>query len=149
MSIEEEVRSFQVAVVKGMGLDLSVEVASTEENVVVEMRGPERDEVLQARAELLDSFQYLLNRIFGSRLEGRRVVVDCEGFRKGKEEELRQIAQKVSERVRLTGSEEVLGLMNPHERRIVHLAVGEQEGVTTASDGDGFLKRITILPQPR
>jgi len=33
--------------------------------------------------------------------------------------------------------------------RIVHLAVGEQEGVTTASDGDGFLKRITILPQPR
>ncbi len=49
--------------------------------------------------------------------------------------------------MRTTGSKEALSPMNPHERRIVHLEVAEQEGVTTVSEGDGFLKRITILPE--
>ena len=90
---------------------------------------------------------YLLNRVFATRLSGQRIVTDCDGFRMRKEEELRQIAQRVSQRVKLTGTQEVLGLMNPHERRIVHMAVAEEEGVTTESDGEGFMKRITILPQ--
>ena len=147
MSIEEEILAFQREVVGRMGLDLKVELASTEEGVRIEMAGPDRDEVLQDRAELLETFQYLLNRIFGSRLEAGRVVVDCDGFRQKSEDELRQIAQRLSERVRLTGMKEVLGLMNPHERRIVHLEVAEQEGVTSVSEGEGFLKRIAILPE--
>ena len=146
MSIEEEIQAFQLEVVERMGLDLKVSAETTDESVRLEMTGPDRDEVLQDKAELLETFQYLLNRIFGARLEDRRVVVDCDGFRKRKEDELQQIAQRIAERVRSTGTQEVLGLMNPHERRIVHLEVAEQEGVTTVSDGDGFLKRITILP---
>ena len=147
MSIEEEVRAFQTEVVERMGFDLRVEVESTDENILVEVSGPDRDDVLQEKAELLETFQYLLNRVFATRLSGRRIVADCDGFRMRKEEELRQIAQKVSERVKLTGDKEALGQMNPHERRIVHMAVAEEEGVTTESDGDGFLKRITILPE--
>ena len=146
MGIEEEIRAFQEDVVRRMGLDLEVAVESTDESVLLEMTGPDRDDVLQDRAELLETFQYLLNRIYGIRLGERRVVVDCDGFRKRKEAELRQIAQRICERVRTTGNKEVLGLMNPHERRIVHLEVAEQDGVTTVSDGDGFLKRITIQP---
>ena len=147
MSVEEEILVFQREVLHRMGLDLKVELASTEEAVCVEMAGGDRDEVLQDRAELLETFQYLLNRIFGSRLEPRRIVVDCDGFRQKKEDELRQIAQRLSQRVRTTGAKEVLALMNPHERRIVHLEVAEQEGVTSMSEGEGFLKRITILPE--
>jgi len=147
VGIEEEIRAFQEDVVRRMGLDLEVAVESTEESVLLEMTGPDRDDVLQDRAELLETFQYLLNRIYGIRLGERRVVVDCDGFRKRKEAELRQIALRICERVRTTGDKEVLGLMNPHERRIVHLEVAEQDGVTTVSEGDGFLKRITILPE--
>lgn len=146
MGVAEEVGGFQKELVERMGLDLRVAVESNEEYVHVEISGPDRDEVLQDRAELLEAFQYLLNRIFASRLEGRRIVADCEGFRERKEEELRQIALRVSERVKRTGEKEVLGRMNPHERRIVHLAVAEVEGVTTVSSGEGFLKHITILP---
>ena len=146
MSIEQEVQAFQAEMIERMGFDLQVEVESTDENILVELSGPDRDEVLQEKAELLETFQYLLNRAFATRLSGRRIVADCEGYRQRKEEELRQIAQRVSERVKLTGAKEVLGRMNPHERRIVHMAVAEQEGVTTESDGEGFMKRITILP---
>ena len=147
MSIEEEVQAFQAEVLERMGLDLGVEVESTDENILVEISGPDRDDLLQEKAELLETFQYLLNRVFGARLSGRRIITDCDGFRTRKEEELQQIAQRVSQRVKLTGTQEVLGLMNPHERRIVHMAVAEEEGVTTESDGEGFMKRITILPQ--
>jgi len=147
MTIEEEIRAFQQEVLDRMGLELEVSAESTEESVRLEMTGPDRDEVLQDRAELLETFQYLLNRIFGPRLDDRRVVVDCDGFRMRKEAELRQIAQRIAERVRTTGNRETLGLMNPHERRIVHLEVAEQPGVTSVSDGDSFMKRITILPE--
>ncbi len=146
MGVAEEVGGFQKELVERMGLDLRVAVESNEEYVHVEISGPDRDEILQDRAELLEAFQYLLNRIFASRLEGRRIVADCEGFRERKEEELRQIALRVSERVKRTGEKEVLGQMNPHERRIVHLAVADVEGVTTVSSDEGFLKHITILP---
>ncbi len=149
MSVEEEVRAFQAEVLERMGFDLRIEVESTDENILVEMSGPDRDDLLQEKAELLETFQYLLNRVFATRLSGQRIVTDCDGFRMRKEEELRQIAQRVSQRVKLTGTQEVLGLMNPHERRIVHMAVAEEEGVTTESDGEGFMKRITILPLSR
>jgi spoIIIJ-associated protein len=75
-----------------------------------------------------------------------RILVDCDGFRRKKEEELKQIAQRISERVRMTGQSEELGMMNPYERRIIHLAVADEEGVTSESAGNGFLKRVVIFP---
>jgi spoIIIJ-associated protein len=46
----------------------------------------------------------------------------------------------------MTGQSEELGMMNPYERRIVHLAVADEEGVTSESSGNGFLKRVIIYP---
>jgi len=51
------------------------------------------------------------------------------------------MAQKVKE----TGKEEILDVMNPYERRIVHIAVNQISGLTTESLGDGFLKKIRIF----
>ena len=52
-----------------------------------------------------------------------------------------------SKRVKLTWVGEILGRMNFHERRIIHMAVAEEEGGTTESKGEGFMKGITILSQ--
>jgi len=127
--------------------DLSVSVEDSDpETLRVELSGEDREELIRNRAEVLEVFQYLSNRIFGRELEGRRLVVDCDGYRAGKEAELKEIAARVSERVKRSGQEEELGRMNPYERRIVHLAVAEMEGVTTESEGDGVMKRVIILP---
>lgn len=144
-SIEDEIRAFQVEVLRHMRLNLDVEVESKEDHLELKMNGPDRDGLLQNRAELLEAFQYLLNRIFGRRL-GKRILADCDGFRGRKEEELRQIAKRVAEKVKLTGTKQELGLMNPYERRIVHLTVAAEEGVSSSSHGEGFLKRITVMP---
>jgi len=128
--------------------DLEVRVEEIEgETIRVDLEGEDRDLVLCNRAEVLESLQYLLNRMFArDNREGQRILVDCDDYRARKEAELREIALRVSDRVRRTGEREELGLMNPYERRIVHLAVAETEGVTTVSAGEGVMKRVIILP---
>lgn len=145
-SVEKEVQEFLSQMVQMMHLELHTKVESTEDNLKVELSGPDRDIVLQSRAELLEAFQYLLNRTFSRSARGVRILVDCDGFRRKKEEELQQIAVRVSERVRLTGQSEELGMMNPYERRIVHLSIAEEDGVSSESAGDGFMKRVVIFP---
>ena len=131
-----------------LGWDLAVHVEPIEgETIRVDLSGEDRDIVLCNRAEVLESLQYLLNRMISrENRDPQRILVDCDGYRAQKEAELREIALRVSDRVRRTGAREELGLMNPYERRIVHLAVAETEGVTTASAGEGVMKRVIILP---
>jgi spoIIIJ-associated protein len=147
LPFEELVRDFVEDMIDCLDWDIAVELGDEDEETLrIELSGEDRDVMMQNRAELLEVFQYLLNRIFGRELGEKRVLVDCDGYRARKELELKEIAARVSERVLLSGEEEKLDLMNPHERRVVHLAVAEKEGVTTESSGDGLMKRVIILP---
>jgi spoIIIJ-associated protein len=139
--------SYVVGMMELLGWHLAVSVEEQADGtIVVNLSGDDRDVVLCNRAEVLESLQYLLNRSFVRDKEGQRILVDCDGYRARKEAELREIALRVSNRVRRTGEREELGLMNPYERRIVHLAVAETEGVRTESTGEGVMKRVVILP---
>lgn len=145
--MEAKAERFFRSMIELLEWDLSVSVSRTEDDTLrVDLAGEDGELFLMNRAELLEAVQYLANRAFGRERGGDRLLVDCNGFRTRKEAELREIARRVSERVRLTGDRVELGLMNPYERRIVHLAVAENEGVTTASTGDGVMKRVIILP---
>jgi len=78
-------------------------------------------------------------------LDGKqRVQVDCLGFRRGKDAELRQMARFLAERAKRTGLEQKLGPLNPYERRVVHLAVAEDPTVASESIGDAFMKTVLI-----
>ncbi len=146
-SLAGDVREFMEQMVEHLDWELGVDIVESDPEVLrVVLSGEDRDLMLQNGAEILDVFQYLSNRIFGRDLDDRRLVVDCDGYRARKEIELQEIAERVSERVKRTGEEEELSRMNPYERRIVHLAVAEIEGVTTESEGEGVMKRVVIFP---
>ncbi|HSF18692.1 MAG TPA: R3H domain-containing nucleic acid-binding protein [Vicinamibacteria bacterium] len=146
-SLAGAVEEFTSRMVACLAWDLAVSVGEGDDDTVhVELSGEDRELVVRNRAEILEVIQYLLNRIFARELGEGRVVVDCDGFRARKEAELIEIANRVCERVRLTGRKEELGLMNPYERRIVHLAVAKKQGVRTESAGDGLMKRVVIHP---
>ena len=133
--------------VEHLDWELGVDIVESDPEVLrVDLSGEDRELMIRNRAEILDVFQYLANRIFGRDLDERRLMVDCEGYRARKELELKEIAARVSERVKRSGEEEELGRMNPYERRIVHLAVAEIDGVTTESEGEGVMKRVVIFP---
>jgi len=73
--------------------------------------------------------------------------VDALGFRKTKDEELRQTAKRLIDLARTTKVPQEMGPLNPYARRLVHLTVAEEPGMSSESIGDAFLKIIVISSQ--
>jgi spoIIIJ-associated protein len=76
----------------------------------------------------------------------KRLMVDCQGYRRGLESQLVEDALAAAEQVRKTRQALELAPMNPYERRLVHIALQDEKGVSAASSGDGFIKTIVISP---
>ncbi len=131
---------------RGLGLEVTFSARGEELALEVDVPAPDRELLLDRKGEALNAVQYLLNRILYRGRKGKRIHVDSEGFRKQREEEIVEIAMLTAEKVRARGEESVLSPLNPYERRLVHLALQEVEGVETRSLGDGFLKRVAIVP---
>ncbi len=129
-----------------MGLDIRASARDDQDTIQVDLAGVDRDYLLSRKGEGLGALQYLLNRIIYRGRKGKKIQVDCGGFRKLHEEEIVEIAVRTAEKVKACGEESLLSPLNPYERRLVHLALAEIGGVETRSVGDGFLKRIAILP---
>jgi len=142
----DEVEALASRIVKGLELDLAVSVHEGEESIEVDVTGPDRDYLLDRRGEPLNALQYLLNRIVYRGRRGRKIHVDSEGFRRVREDEIVEIALRTAEKVKERDEECVMSPLNPYERRLVHMALGEVDGVATRSIGDGFLKRVAIFP---
>ena len=99
------------------------------------------------RGETLQSLQYLLNVMVSGKYDGDNVFsLDIEQYRRRREQSLLEMAERVAEEVRDTGDVITLEPMSAAERRIVHLALEEQDGVSTQSVGQGSDRQIEVLP---
>ena len=128
---------------------LSLEVR-TEENdaqVVVRLYGRDMRRLTERHGELLDAIQVLANKAFVGRKLEKDIELDCGAFKGKRIEQLEQTAREVADRVRRDRREQLLPAMTPIERRIVHLALADDADVATESRGDGFYKRVAIVPK--
>ena len=141
-----EVESLTERILIGLGLDVRAKANDTEAAIVVDLTGRDGDFLLSRKGEGLSALQYLLNRIIYRGRRGKKIQVDCGGFRRMREDEIVEIARRSAEKAKARGEETLLSPLNPYERRLVHVALAEIGGVTTRSVGDGFLKRIAIVP---
>jgi len=138
---ENAVADFLETLMHVFPLELTYQIKKKNDFVFVIFDGEDKQILLWKDGALLLALQHVLNKI-----SSQKVQVDCEFFRKRKEKKLREYAQDVARQVYDTGRNEILDLMNPYERRIVHLAVNQVPGITSESLGDGFLKRVKIFP---
>jgi spoIIIJ-associated protein len=144
MSVQEKVRDVVQRVLAAMGLPLDVQVVDAPDAIRIEISGPGGETLLKRKAEALDALQQIVNTGFRRELDDdRSFVVDCLGYRKGKDEELRQMARFMIEKAKSVGPQE-MGPLNPYARRIVHLTVAEDPSVASESIGDAFLKTVII-----
>ncbi len=125
-------------------LELNYQVKRRGDIIFVIFEGPDKAMLLRNDGSLLLALQHVLNKI-----SPVKVQVDCEFFRKRKEKKLKDYAQRVARQVSDSGREEILDLMNPYERRIIHIVANETPGVTSESIGEGFLKKVKIFKVPR
>jgi spoIIIJ-associated protein len=113
--------------------------------MVFELIGDDVEPLLANRGEGLNGLEVLTSRIAAKKL-GRPVHprVDAEGFRAHQKESLEELALRSAEEVKRTRRPQLLPLLPPAERRLVHLALAEDPDVETESEGEGFLKRVSV-----
>jgi len=144
MNVQEKVGGLVRNVLTAMGLTLDVEVLDTPDAIRVEISGDGGEVLLKRKGEVLDALQQIVNTGFRRELDDdRSFVVDCMGYRRGKDDELKQIARFTMEKAKQSGPQE-MGPLNPYSRRLVHLTVAEDPAMSSESIGDAFLKTVII-----
>lgn len=145
MPSNADIAEFVEKVAHAMGLELQAETEELPDGLRVNLVGDDGNVLIRRQGEALAALQHVVAAVYrNDAAEKRRLVVDCLGFRKGKDAELGQMATFLAEKARSSGLAQEIGPLNPYERRIVHLAVGEIESVTSESIGDAFEKTVII-----
>jgi spoIIIJ-associated protein len=144
-NLDARVVDFILSVTSAMGLELEAATEETPDHLRVNLTGDGADTLLHRKGEALDALQVIVNTAFRRDERGdRHYVVDSLGFRKSKDDELRQMARFLMEKARTSGTPQEIGPLNPYARRIVHLTVAEDDAMTSESIGDAFLKTVVI-----
>jgi spoIIIJ-associated protein len=123
-SLSTRVAEFVEDVVDAMELDVDVQLEDMPDHVRVNLDGDDGSVFVRRKGEALDALQHIVNTAFRRDVDaGRRIVVDCLEFRKGKDRELKQMTRFLMDKVRSTGIPQEIGPLNSYARRLVHLAV--------------------------
>ena len=145
MSLTTEITGFVQNVVKAMGVELTAHVEESPEGTRINLEGEDGGVFVRRGGEGLQALQHLVATAFRKQLgDDNRILIDCNGFRKDKDAELKQMAKFMVEKARSSGAAQEMGPLNPYERRIVHMAIAECPGATSESIGDAFMKTVMI-----
>jgi spoIIIJ-associated protein len=145
MSLTSEIAGFVQNVVKAMGVELTARVEESPEGTRINLEGDDGGVFVRRGGEGLQALQHLVATAFRKQLgDDNRIIIDCNGFRKDKDAELKQMAKFMAEKARSSGVSQEMGPLNPYERRIVHMAIAEYPGATSESIGDAFMKTVVI-----
>ena len=127
------------------GLDLRASASEAEGGCVINIDGADAPMLRSEGGELLDALEHFVNQSFTRALpHGERIVCDVDDFRSMRETELRAMARHAADRVRSTGVPFTFGPMNASERRVIHVALADDEGLHTESVGEGNARRLKV-----
>lgn len=132
-------------IIQAMDLDISFTVQEGDECWNVDFEGNDVRILIGRRGETLNSLQLIANLIINKQMDERiHLVLDAENYRKRREETLRRLARRLSERVKHSRSDIALEPMTPQERRIIHMELQENPWVYTTSRGEEPYRKVII-----
>jgi spoIIIJ-associated protein len=144
----ERVREVVTRVVSSLGLDASVEISETAEEIRATVDGPDEfGRLIGRHGQTIDALQHIAWRAaFHDSDDRKAVVVDAAGYRGRREEALqRQADRAASEAVRF-GRPVELEPMSASERKTVHNYLADRHDVETHSEGDEPERRLVVSP---
>ena len=95
--------------------------------------------------QTLDALQYLTNLVANKNSSERiRIIIDVEDYRERRIETLSRLAVRLADKVKRNGERVVLEPMNPHERKIIHMALQNDRRITTLSEGEEPYRKVII-----
>ena len=130
------------------GAEISFEKKS--DRILFYIKGDNIAILIGKQGQTLEAMQYLVEKIVNKHGEQRiRIQIDIEGYLEKRQNNLKGLAGRLAEKAKRSGKPITIGQMNAHDRRIVHLALRDDSGVRTQSVGDGFLKKLLIVPRKK
>ncbi len=128
-------------------LNAVCELVSDGDKVEINIKSTESNHIIGRHGEVLDSLQSLAGAVANiGRDDYKRVVVDCEGYRAGREKTLTELAQRLAKKAVERQRRVTLEPMNPYERRVIHSALSDSEEVKTVSSGKEPARFVVIIP---
>jgi spoIIIJ-associated protein len=116
--------------------------------ILINVSGNDLSILIGRQAETLNALQYISSLIIGKEL-GRSVpvIIDVEGYRQRREQQIRQLARRMADQAIKTGRRQILEPMPANERRLIHLELRDNPQVTTESTGEEPRRKVTIIPK--
>lgn len=140
-------KEFLQKIFGAMKIDVAMEkfINKNDGSVTFKLHGSDMGILIGKHGQTLDSLQYLTNLVANKNSAERvRVIIDVEDYRDRRVETLTRLASRLAEKVKRTGERVALEPMNPHERKIIHMALQGDRRVTTLSEGDEPHRHVVI-----
>jgi len=125
-------------------------VEENRDDVLLNIKGEKSAILIGKHGQTLDALQYIVQKIINRKSEKKlRITVDIEGYREKRKASLTHLAIRLGEKVKRTGKPVTISPMNAHDRRIIHIALKNDNMLRTRSGGNGSLKKLIIYPNKR
>lgn len=140
-------KEFLLKIFAAMNIKVVMEKFVSKEDgaVTFKLHGADMGILIGKHGQTLDSLQYLTNLVANKNSADRiRIMIDIEDYRERRAHTLTRLALRLAERVKRSGERVVLEPMNPHERKIIHMALQNDSRVNTLSEGEDPYRRVAI-----
>lgn len=119
-------------------------------NLIFNVEGGNAAVLIGKRGQTLDAIQYLVEKIVNKHSQKRlRLQVDVEGYLESRKKNLEDLAFRLAQKAQKNRKPMTIGQLKPQERRVVHLALKDYPDVRTQSVGEGFIRKLMIIPQKK
>ncbi len=128
--------------------DATISIEEKSNRFCFNVKGGNSAVLIGKRGQTLEAMQYIVEKIVNKKRKERvGIQVDVEGYLEKRRISLEKTAFRLAEKVKRTGKPATIGQMNSHDRRIVHIALKDDDMVRTQSMGDGILRKLVIFPK--
>ncbi|MEN8211740.1 MAG: RNA-binding cell elongation regulator Jag/EloR [Thermodesulfobacteriota bacterium] len=130
--------------------DATVSHETQNDRLTLSIEGGNAGILIGRKGQTLDAMQFLTDKIINRKSDARvRVRVDIEGYMETRKANLEHLAYKMADKAKKTGRPATINQMSAQDRRIVHLALKDDNKVRTQSMGDGYYRRLVIFPKKK
>ncbi len=130
--------------------DAKVAAETQSDRLTLKIEGGNAGILIGRKGQTLDAMQFLTDKIINRKSDARvRVRVDIEGYMETRKANLKHLAYKMADKAKKTGRPATINQMSAQDRRIVHLALKDDNKVRTQSMGDGYYRRLVIFPKKK
>jgi spoIIIJ-associated protein len=145
----EHAAAFADELVRTMGFTATVRTQIDEDDIDVMVEGDNLGVLVGPRGVTLQALEEVVRAAVQRHAGGHsaRVHVDVAGYRQRRREALAAFARQVADEVKASGSARSLEPMGSSDRKVVHDALTEVEGVSTVSEGEDPRRRVVIVPE--